>query len=473
MPSLQRRKIDWHIMPLMCILYLMAFADKATLGQSAVLGIIPDAHLTQSQFNWLGTVFYFSYLLFEYPQNLALQRFPVGKWMSINIFVWAIALMAHAACKSFATLFVVRFILGACEGAITPGFMIVTSMFYTREEQTRRVGYWFLMNGTAIIVLGLVGFGVLHIKTPSFAPWQWLMMITGLVTLVTSVLFWFFFPDSPTSAWFLTQEERSLAVQRISANQSGIENKKWKKDQFLEAFRDPKIWVMALFAAIVQVPNSLANQRQIIVHQFGFSTLKTTLLGCVDGLVEIIYIWAGVAIASIPAVGRGHAAALISIPALVGSLLVNALPSENQVGLLFSYWVSIFFIVPFPLFLGWVGSIVSGHTKKTTANAIILIAYAIGNAAGPFMWRKHYQPRNHVPWAIISACIVSGAFLMVVLRTMLVRENRRRDKEPRDETYDDVCVVKETEDGKKIEQKIDKAFLDLTDIQNRDFRYIL
>ena len=29
----------------------------------------------------LGTIFYVSYLLFEYPQNLALQRFPVGKWM--------------------------------------------------------------------------------------------------------------------------------------------------------------------------------------------------------------------------------------------------------------------------------------------------------------------------------------------------------------------------------------------------------
>lgn len=28
------------------------------------------------------------------------------------------------------------------EGAITPGFMIVTSMFYTRAEQTKRVGYW-------------------------------------------------------------------------------------------------------------------------------------------------------------------------------------------------------------------------------------------------------------------------------------------------------------------------------------------
>lgn len=77
----------------------MTFADKTTLGQSAVLGIMyvhfhllslyildhhhvsPGAHLTQNQFNWLGSIFYFAYLLFEYPQNLALQYFPVGKWM--------------------------------------------------------------------------------------------------------------------------------------------------------------------------------------------------------------------------------------------------------------------------------------------------------------------------------------------------------------------------------------------------------
>ena len=107
----------------------------------------------------LGTIFYLSYLVFEYPQNLALQRFPVGKWMrfvmhhyikrvssdrniSINILTWGIALCSHAACKNFGGLFAVRLILGMCEGSITAGFLIVSSMFYTRNEQTLRVGYW-------------------------------------------------------------------------------------------------------------------------------------------------------------------------------------------------------------------------------------------------------------------------------------------------------------------------------------------
>lgn len=76
-----RRKIDRHLMPLMCVLYWIQFMDKTTLGSSAILGIKQATHLTTNEYNWLGTIFYISYLVFEYPQNLALQRFPVGKWM--------------------------------------------------------------------------------------------------------------------------------------------------------------------------------------------------------------------------------------------------------------------------------------------------------------------------------------------------------------------------------------------------------
>ncbi|KAF8197567.1 major facilitator superfamily domain-containing protein [Pholiota molesta] len=453
-------------------MYLMTFADKTTLGQSAVLGIQQGAHINQTQFNWLGTIFYLSYLTFQYPQNLALQKFPVGKWMSINIFIWAVALLLHAACKSFGALFAVRFILGVCEGALTPGFLVATSMFYTRAEQNKRVGYWFLMNGFAAIFLGFISFGILHTKT-KLMPWQWLMIITGLITLITAVLFWFFFPDSPTTAWFLTPEERVQAVQRIKSNQSGVKNTHWKKEQFVEALLDPKIWVMTTFAATANIANSLTNQRQLIVNQFGFTPFQTTLLGCVDGVVEILSVFLGVTLAAQRYIGRGYAAALIFAPALLGAILVNTLPSHNKVGLLFSYWVSIFMFTPFAILLGWVPSIVSGHTKRATANAMVLSGYSIGNIAGPFMWKKRYQPRNHVPWTIIAACIGACIVLILLLRFMLRSENKRRDTERRDDSYDEVYIKEELADGTINKRHVDKAFLDLTDIQNRDFRYDL
>jgi ACS family allantoate permease-like MFS transporter len=181
----------------------------------------------------------------------------------------------------------------------------------------------------------------------------------------------------------------------------------------------------------------------------------------------------GITLAAWKPIGRGYAAAMMFIPALLGSILVSTLPSSNKVGLLFSYWISIFVFTPFVILLGWVGSVVSGHTKRTTTNSIILIAYAVGNAAGPAMWKKKYQPRNHVPWAVISACIMTCFFLILLLRFMLAAENKRRDAEKRDDTYDDVYVSQELANGTKEEKRVDRAFLDLTDIQNRDFRYAL
>ena len=120
------------------------------------------------------------------------------------------------------------------------------------------------------------------------------MIITGLITVVTAVIYWFLFPDSPTNAWFLTPEERVKAVLRIRENQTGVENKMFKKEQMIEALIDPKTWLFSLFVALASVPNSLINQRTIIVTSFGWTPLQTTLLGCVDGVIEIITIFVGV-----------------------------------------------------------------------------------------------------------------------------------------------------------------------------------
>ncbi|KAM5541010.1 hypothetical protein V8D89_005321 [Ganoderma adspersum] len=468
-----RKKIDWHILPLMCILYWIQFMDKTTLGSSAILGIRTATHLTTNQYNWLGTIFYLSYLVFEYPQNLALQRFPVGKWMSINIFIWGVALCSHAACKNFGGLFVVRFILGMCEGSITAGFMIVSSMFYTRTEQTLRVGYWFLMNGTAQIISGFLSFGTLHIKTESFEPWQWLMIITGSLTVVVAVLYWFLFPDSPTNAWFLTPEERGKAVKRIQENQTGVENKHFKLEQFYEALTDPKTWLFALFSALDNIPNSLTNQKQIIVSSFGFTNLQTTLLGCVDGVVEITTIYTGVRLAARYKDSRAYVGAIYFLPNILGVLLVNLLPWKDKVGLLFGQWLTGVGTTGFVLSLSWISSVTAGHTKRVTTNAIMLIAYCVGNATAPFMWQAKYVPRNHVPWTIIGIVYVICPLLLLYIRSLLARENKRRDAEPVDEKYDDVYIEVVLPDGTRTERRVDKEFLDLTDIQNRDFRYVL
>ncbi|PBK76349.1 MFS general substrate transporter [Armillaria solidipes] len=460
-----RRKIDCHIVPL-----IIQYMDKATLGNAAVLGLLEDAHLSADQ---LGTIFYLGYLVFEFPQNLCLQRLPVGKWLSFNILVWAIALCMHAACKNFAGLFVVRMILGMAEGCITTGFMIVTSMFYTRSEQTLRVGYWFLMDGSAQVISGFISFGTLHMKTNSLTAWQWLMIILGALTMVTAVLFGFLFPDSPTNAWFLTPEERSSAVQRLKENQTGVENKHFKKEQMIEALTDVKTWLFALFSLLANIPNSLANQRQLIILSFGFSNLNTTLLGCVPGAVAVLAVWTGTSIAARTPNSQAWVGVVYLIPNLAAVFLMLFLSWDNKVGLLVTLFFAGLGVTAFVLSLSWLSSTTAGHTKRITVNTIMLTAYCIGNAVGPLMWRAKYKPRNAVPWIIIGVCVVLRILTLLTIRYLLSAENRRRDAEPVDTVYDNVYIERLNEDGVMEKARVDKEFLDLTDKQNRDFRYVL
>ena len=110
-------------------------------------------------------------------------------------------------------------------------------------------------------------------------------------------------------------------------------------DRMIEALTDPKTWLFALFVALDNVPNSLTNQIQIIVLSFGFTTLQTTLLGCVGGVIEIVAIYTGVRIASRIPNSKAWVGIIYFIPNLLGVFLVNLLPWHNQVGLLFSVWI--------------------------------------------------------------------------------------------------------------------------------------
>lgn len=48
------RKIDWNLMPIMCIVYGLNYLDKTTISYASVMGIKADIHLTGQNYSWLG-----------------------------------------------------------------------------------------------------------------------------------------------------------------------------------------------------------------------------------------------------------------------------------------------------------------------------------------------------------------------------------------------------------------------------------
>lgn len=62
------RKIDWALMPMLCWVYALQFADKTSLNYASLMGIREDTHLdpTSQQFSWASSIFYAGYIAWEY-----------------------------------------------------------------------------------------------------------------------------------------------------------------------------------------------------------------------------------------------------------------------------------------------------------------------------------------------------------------------------------------------------------------------
>ncbi|KAJ7858366.1 MFS general substrate transporter [Mycena olivaceomarginata] len=434
-----RAKLDWHLLPLLFCMYTVQFIDKSTLSYTAVLGIIKDANLTIDDFNTLGSAFYIGYLVFQYPQNLALQYFPVGKWMTINLFLWALLLGLHCVCHSFSS-FCRRF------ATDIPCLMLIASMFYTRVEIGERIGWTFQCNGFATIIGGFLAFGAAHVA-PTSKPnqWQVLYLTTCLITLVVCVWFAFAMPDNPTTARFLSEEEKILVVRRVQENQNGIEMKKWKKDQFVECLKDYKTWMWFFWCAIANLQNGLGTESARVIKLFGSTTLQTTFLNIPSGVAN----------------GRAWIHNIFFIPNILAALIQIFLPYSNKIGHLTAiYILNMGGGTSFVMMLSWVASATAGHTKKLATNGIFLIGYALGQTLCTQFWKAQYEPKFIVPWTICLASYAADIAIVTGLWFLLRAENARRE-------------ALSAEKGLPLWVKVEKGFLDLTDRQNLAFRYVL
>ena len=222
------RRIDWNLIPIMCVVYGLNFLDKTAISYASIMGLETGLNLVGDNYQWLGSMFYFGYLGAEYPTNRLLQRLPIGKFSACMVIAWGTVLSLFAACSNFGGAVAIRFFLGVAESAVTPGFALITSQWYTKREQGFRTGIWFSFNGWAQILGGCLAYGIargVEIHGSSIAPWKIIFLVTGLLTVVIGVIFLFVVPDNQLNARFLSKEDRILAIERIRINQQGVGNK--------------------------------------------------------------------------------------------------------------------------------------------------------------------------------------------------------------------------------------------------------
>ncbi|CBF81557.1 uncharacterized protein ANIA_10720 [Aspergillus nidulans FGSC A4] len=461
------RKIDLYLMPLLIISYGLQYLDKTSLSYSAILGLREDLNLHGQEFSWASGIFYIGYLAASYPISLGFVRFPLGRYLSALIFLWGVVLTLHACAQNYAGLMVLRALLGIFESAISPGFSLITGMWYTPKEHVSRHSFWFAGNATASLIGSGIAYGILK-YTGGFSKWKMLFLIFGLITVAWSVFLWFFLPDDPSTARFLNPTEREFASLRPKKFQRTTQTKKWDKCQFIETMKDVKTWWFLLFSFVICVPNGgTTSLNTIIINSFGYDELQTILMGMPAAAFQLTTVILAALFTTYIRKSRLAAMVAIFLMAMAGILMVKLLPYDRKIPRLAGYWLVTAVAPAFPLMMSLFASNTAGFTKKSTVVAFIFVGYCVGNFVGPQFFKSTEAPGYSTAYTTILTCYVISIVMAALFRAYLGWANKRRDQAQ--------GIHIDPEDHREIDLQADEELdhVDETDIQNQSFRYIL
>ncbi|KAL4932257.1 major facilitator superfamily domain-containing protein [Aspergillus undulatus] len=461
------RKIDLHLMPLLIVSYGLQYLDKTSLSYSAILGLREDLNLKGQEYSWASGIFYIGYLAASYPISLGFVRFPLGRYLSVLIFIWGVVLTLHAVAENYAGLMVLRTFLGIFESAISPGFSLITGMWYTPKEHVSRHSFWFAGNAISSLIGSGIAYGILQ-YTGGLSQWKMLFIIFGLITVAWSIVLWFYLPDSPDNARFLTATEREFASLRPKKFQHTTQTKKWDKGQFIETWKDVKTWWFLIFSFVICVPNGgTTSFNSIIINSFGYDEFQTILMGMPAAAFQLTTVILAALFTTYIRKSRLFAVVSIFIMAMAGILMVKLLPDSRKLPRLAGYWLVTAVAPAFPLMMSLFASNTAGFTKKSTVVALIFVGYCVGNFVGPQFFKDNEAPSYGTAYTTILTCYAISIVMAAGFRVYLGWTNSQRDRAQ--------GVHIDPEDHREVDLQADEELehVDETDLQNKSFRYIL
>nr|QFR37172.1 MFS transporter [Cyberlindnera americana] len=457
-------KIDLMILPIVVALMSCQLMDKTTNSYAAIMGLKTDLGMTGNIYSWVGSSFYFGFLVFEYPANYLIQRFPLSKTLSTAVIIWGIILMCHAACSNAAGFLVCRVMLGVFEGFMNPAYIKLTSQWWRTSEQFLRTTIWFGFQGFGTLLGAGIAYGLAVHRGEdghSFASWRLLYIITGVITIVLGIISMIHVPDIPTKAWFLNDLDKKYAVARIRDNQQGFGSHKWKPNQAKEAFTDITIYLFFFYGMSYAVPNGgFTNFGSILLNtDFGFSSTTSLLMNMPGGGIDIV----------IPPLvawfnhkfmqnRRLISCAIVNAICVIGMCLLNF--THHKGSRLTGYYSFYIATTSISGICSIISSNVAGSTKKNVANTMFLVGYCVGNIVGPQTFKTKEAPNYVSAKTAMLVCFCGGLGILIALHFIYARRNYILDK-------------KRAELGEKYTVPENIAFADLTDFENPEFRYSL
>ncbi|KII95652.1 hypothetical protein PLICRDRAFT_34577 [Plicaturopsis crispa FD-325 SS-3] len=418
-------KQDLRIVPLSAGIYLLCYLDRSNIGNAKILNaetkndLLSETHMTSFQFTIALMVFLIAYALFEVPSNILLKKLRPSRWIAFLMFAWGATTIGLGGTQNYASVTGVRFLLGVIEAGLFPGLVFYMTYWYRTNERSMRIAIVLASATLAGAFGGAIAYGVGHMnRVHGLSAWRWLFILEGLPSCLSSILVFFFLPDYPETASWLTVEEKALAKERLQHDGSHGDSRAMTWAEAKGTLTDWRLYAhYAIYFGISTPFSSLSLFTPSITAGLGYASLRAQLMTvppyAVAYVFTVLVSWSADHFNA-----RALHSALFSTIGAVGFLASAVLPADAYLaryGCLIVATTGSFACIP-PL-LGWLSSNLDSTSAAGLAIAMNISFGAPGQIVGVWIYKadeaKKGYPTGHWTNAGLLFFVAAGCLLLL------------------------------------------------------------
>ncbi|KAH7232688.1 hypothetical protein FSOLCH5_008589 [Fusarium solani] len=430
-------KIDWRLMPILVILYLVAYIDKANIGNAKIEGMLSDLGMTGDQYNIALSIYFIPYILGEVPSNMILDKFrKPSQYMAAIMLIWGGIVISTGFIENFGQLLAVRTLLGLFESGFFPGAILIISKWFLPNETQTRVAILYTSAATGGAFSGLFAYAIAKLDgAGGIEGWRWIFIIEGIFTVLGAFATWFLLVDSPELSSWLTDEEKRYLVLRQATRRvtnSSEYREKTDKGALWAVVKDWKVYLLTICSWSNAAPNyGLKFSMPSITQGMGFTSSNAQLMTIPPYFCGAIssYLLARCADKfkwRMPFLIGPQTCVLIAFSILMAKA---EFIKENLGACYFAVCLACAGMYPIlPGVSAWNIDNNPLPTRRAISIAYLNCAGTIGGIYGSYIYKDNEKPKYTTGYGASLGFAIGGILSAVILETALMSLNKKRAK---------------------------------------------
>ncbi|KAK1998781.1 retrograde regulation protein 2 [Colletotrichum falcatum] len=417
------RKIDLTLLPMLWLMYVLAWIDRGNISNTYAAGMGKDLELSDDDYSMLVTIFFIGYLFLEVPSNLVLYKLRPSLYLAGIMLVWGAIVCTMSVAKDYSHMLVTRFFLGCIEAGLFPGCLYLLSCWYTKAELGKRFALFYTSGCVSPALGGIMAGSVIQglDGRNGWPGWRWLFVLEGAITVGFSLVCYLLLVDYPaTTTKFFSPEELKLAHVRILHSRgSNVEqdndDRLTSLQSLLAVVTDMRVYPFVLLYMIDQTSVYITYFIPVVLRGMGYTSVSAQWM--------TVPIWASGAVLMVLAsytsdrysAHRAHiiGCMLVCVVACVVCLTVRG-NDQVRYAMLCFYIGGSFTAVS--QILSWTSNTFSlPDSKRSVAIAFVNSCGILASFWGPRLWPSSQAPNYTMGFATVTAITAAAAVCAILM----------------------------------------------------------